>query len=124
MIQFGDLRIKKVELAQLTAQQKAVMLPQRALHGLRQLLALAPHAPARQLGKPLRIILAGKQGVQDGPARDPGDIAGHRRHLHLALLQHLLHAIDQACPFLHQFGALARQLAQFPLGTWGHETGP
>lgn len=62
-IQFGDLCVEKVQLAQLAAQQKAMMLPERARPRLRQLLALAAHPPARQLGKPLRIILAIKQGV-------------------------------------------------------------
>ena len=67
LIQFADLTVVKVQLAELALQQEAVMFPEGALHRLGQLVALVAQAPARQFSKPLGILLPVEQGLQDGP---------------------------------------------------------
>jgi len=77
-------------------------------HLRRRLLA----APVAQLRQALRIALARHDGAHDGHPGLAGHVGDRVVHLHVHLIERLLHPLHDARPVGHQIGALAGHRAQ------------
>ena len=73
---------------------------------------LAPAVAPRQLGQRRRVVLAGDQRLDHGPARDAQHVGGDAGQLDVGVLQHLLDAVGHRGPVADQLGPLPRQVAQ------------
>jgi hypothetical protein len=90
------LFVEEVQLPQLALQQEAVMLGERSLQSLGQLLSFLAHAPTGQLGEFVWVPLPVKQGLQNGTPRFAGDIGCYRGQFDVGVFQHFLDTIDQS----------------------------
>ena len=71
-----------------------------------------PTARVPVLGQPGRIAFAPDDGAHDRQPGGPGEVGDRAMHLHVHLIQGLLHPLDAARALGHQIGQLALERAQ------------
>ena len=111
-------------MRQVLAHQEALVGPDLPDQRPLQLGDLRPQAPFGQLRQGGRVGVPRQQARQDLAPRLAQDIGGDAGQLHVGALQRLLQPIALGGALPHQAGAIAGQLAQFPLRPVGHETRP
>ena len=96
--------------------QKGMMGGEVTDDSLSEDLALAPHPAYRQFGQGGGISLPRNQGRQDRAGGCPTDIGDDRGQLDVGIFEYGLQPIGQPGPLFDQMRAIARQIAQLPLG--------
>ena len=124
LVDLVDRLVDGIDMAQMQAQQEAVMPGHPPPQGFAQHLRWCLDAPVRQRRQHRRIALALHQRLDHPPPAHAHDVADHRVELDVGVLQGLLQAQRMAGPLAHQLLARSQQAAQFLRRLVRHEARP
>ena len=108
----GDGTLQAINLQQMQLDHKAVMLGDAPMQCLAEVGAAGFQAPAREVGQPVGIGLAGDDRGEDRPAAHPHNVGQHAGQLDIGVLQRLLHTLDVSGDFPSELPPRSREIAE------------
>src|ERR1019366_6869596 len=115
--------VEIVNQAEVFFEQEVMVRQELPLERLREQIAFAAEASARQLGEHRGVGLTSEQRLEDGLSRNAHQVTDDRGELTMSLFQNLVDALNEASAFLNQAGARAGEFTQVTLPEIGNKAG-
>src|SRR5215470_11020590 len=103
-------------MSELLAEQERMVGSEATDHGLGQEVAFTSQPSSCSLSQDVAVGLAANEGVQDGTSGDAAHICHHGCELDSGILEHRLQSVGESRPLIDEMDAVAREVAQLPLG--------